>query len=254
MGKSIQSELNIYSATVAQSIRILDDSGYPRWKKLLDQALAAILMVPGVFVIALLALLMRLSSRGPGLFRQTRVGRGGRNFTLYKIRTMVDNAERATGAVWCKARDSRVTRMGKILRRLHLDELPQLFNVLKGEMSLVGPRPERPEFVDVLAEDIPDYYRRLAVPPGVTGLAQVNLPPDSDQESVRRKLTLDLEYIETLGIWLDVRLLAATVLRMVKIPESWTLAILGVRRTVILPLEGYRRDAQRQGAQERTAA
>ena len=157
------------------------------------------LLVPGLPVIALLVLLVRLTSRGPGIYKQARVGKDGRKFMMYKIRTMRQDAEAATGPVWTQAHDPRVTLLGKVLRKLHLDELPQLFNVLKGEMSLVGPRPERPEFVRVLAEAIPGYRNRLAVRPGVTGLAQINLPPDTDLASVQRKLVLDCEYIERGG-------------------------------------------------------
>ena len=130
-------------------------------------------------------LLVRLTSRGPGIYKQARVGKDGRKFMMYKIRTMRQDAEAASGPMWTQAHDPRVTFLGRVLRKLHLDELPQLFNVLKGEMSLVGPRPERPEFVRVLAEAIPGYRNRLAVRPGVTGLAQVNLPPDTDIASVR---------------------------------------------------------------------
>ena len=209
----------------AQSVR---PSPYFRWKGGLDRALAAILLVPGLPLIGLLALLVRLTSRGPGIYRQTRVGRHGRRFTLYKLRSMSQDAEAATGAVWCQSNDPRVTCLGRLLRRFHLDELPQLFNVLKGEMSLVGPRPERPEFVRVLAEQIPGYRQRLAVRPGVTGLAQLNLPPDSDLASVCRKLALDIEYVQRAGLWLDVRLLLCTLARMFKIPA---VRILGLCRT-----------------------
>ena len=148
---------------------------------------------------------------------------------------MRHDAEAASGPVWTtQARDPRVTRVGKVLRRLHLDELPQLINILKGEMSLVGPRPERPEFVHVLTEAIPGYGSRLDVPPGVTGLAQLNLPPDSDLTSVRRKLVLDREYMEQAGLSLDLRILASTFFRMLRVPERWLLSMLGLRRTVTL--------------------
>ena len=167
---------------------------------------------------------------------------------------MVQNAEHRTGAVWCKANDARVTPLGRILRKLHLDEFPQLFNVIKGEMSLVGPRPERPKFVEVLAKAIPGYRRRLAVAPGITGLAQLNLPPDSDLDSVRRKLMLDIEYIEHAGLLLDMRLLAATLLRLTRVPSSWAFAILGVGRTVVLPPLDSRQGEQRRALQKRAAA
>ncbi len=191
-------------------------TSYCRWKSLLGRMLALILLVPMLPVIGLLVLLVRLTSRGPGIYRQTRVGKDGRSFTMYKIRTMRLDAE-TNGAVWADLHDDRNTSLGNMLRKLHLDEFPQLFNVLKGEMVLVGPRPERPEFVHVLAEEIPEYLQRLSVHPGITGLAQINLPPDTDLESVRRKLVLDLEYIETAGFWLDVRILAYTFMRISRV-------------------------------------
>ncbi len=203
-----------------------------RWKPAVDRCLAAVLLVPGLPLIALLALLVRLTSRGPGIYRQARVGKDGQRFMMYKIRTMRHDAEAATGPVWTQARDPRVTLLGRVLRKLHLDELPQLYNVLKGEMSLVGPRPERPEFVRVLAESIPGYCHRLAVRPGVTGLAQVNLPPDTDLRSVRRKLVLDCEYVRKAGPWLDIRLFLCTVARMFRIS---LVRLLGLHREVILP-------------------
>jgi lipopolysaccharide/colanic/teichoic acid biosynthesis glycosyltransferase len=187
---------------------------YLYWKGVLDRSLAALLLIPALPVMGLLVVLVRWTSRGPGIFRQARVGQNGVTFMMYKIRTMRVDAEAATGAVWAQPGDSRVTGLGRYLRKLHLDELPQLFNVLRGQMSLVGPRPERPEFVEVLAEDIPDYLPPLAVRPGVTGLAQINLPPDMDLDSVRRKQVLDLEYIRTVGPWLDARMLLCTSLRL----------------------------------------
>jgi len=202
---------------------------YFRWKGMIDRLLAAILLVPGLPAIVLLILLVRLTSRGPGIFRQSRVGKGNRLFTLYKIRTMRIDAEADTGPTWSQPHDDRVTRVGRLLRRFHLDELPQLINVLKGNMSLVGPRPERPEFIRVLAEMIPGYCDRLAVRPGITGLAQLNLPPDSDVSSVRRKLFLDLEYVRQAGLVLDLRILLCTFARFLKLP---VLKILGLCRTV----------------------
>jgi hypothetical protein len=137
---------------------------------------------------------------------------------MFKLRSMRQDAEVATGAVWSTTNDPRVTRFGRFLRRFHLDELPQLINVLKGDMSLVGPRPERPEFVEVLSEKIPDYNRRHQVRPGITGLAQLNLPPDTDLNSVRRKLILDLEYVEQSNAWMEARLLICTAARLFKVP------------------------------------
>jgi lipopolysaccharide/colanic/teichoic acid biosynthesis glycosyltransferase len=153
-------------------------------------------------------ILVRLTSRGPGFYWQERVGRGGRTFRIYKLRSMYEDCERSSGAVWSPKHDSRVTPVGRFLRATHLDELPQLFNVLRGEMSLVGPRPERPVFTEKLEQELPDYADRHLVRPGITGLAQVQLPPDSDTEGVRRKLVCDLYYVQRFDPLLDVKLVA----------------------------------------------
>jgi lipopolysaccharide/colanic/teichoic acid biosynthesis glycosyltransferase len=218
-------------------------SPYFHWKRGLDVVLAFLLLLPVLPLIVLLAGLVRLTSRGPGIYRQDRVGKDGRTFTIYKIRSMTVNAEAGTGAVWAQRNDPRVTVLGGILRQFHLDELPQLFNVLKGEMSLVGPRPERPEFVYLLAQKIPEYSERLAVMPGITGLAQLNLPPDSDLNSVRRKLYLDLEYIRQAGWFLDLRLLLCTSGRLLKLYEPLLLWLLGLDRKV--PDDIFARDHAR---------
>jgi len=158
-----------------------------------------------------------LTSRGPSLYAQKRLGRDGRAFKIYKIRSMIVDSE-ASGPRWSTEGDPRVTPVGRFLRRSHLDELPQLWNILKGEMSLVGPRPERPEFVHQLKVALPRYTERLTVKPGVTGLAQVQLPPDTDLSSVRRKLDCDLRYIEIMNPWLDLRIVACTAFGLLGIP------------------------------------
>jgi len=193
-------------------------SPYFRWKAWASRLVAALLLNPALPVMGLLIVLVQLTSRGPGLYRQVRVGCQGRTFSLYKIRTMRHDAEAKTGPVWTQPRDPRVTRLGRFLRRVHLDELPQLFNVLRGEMVLVGPRPERPEFTQYLAREIPGYMDRCLVPPGITGLAQINLPPDTDVDSVRRKLVLDLQYIRTASLSLDLRILLCTSSRLIGLP------------------------------------
>src|SRR6185436_18198088 len=140
--------------------------------------------------------------------------------------------ETKSGPVWsAPGSDPRVTRLGYWLRKLHLDELPQLFNVLRGEMSLIGPRPERPEFVKVLAESIPGYMDRLRVAPGITGLAQINLPPDTDLNSVRRKLVLDLEYIETASFLLDLRMFVCTLFRLIGVRGDTAMRVMWLTRT-----------------------
>jgi len=225
------------SARREQATGTLSPPVYFRWKAVLDRVWAVLLLAPGLPLIAFLVLLVRLTSRGPGVYRQIRVGRNGHKFMMYKIRTMRHDAEAASGPVWTRtALDPRITPLGQVVRKFHLDELPQLLNVVKGEMSLVGPRPERPEFVHVLAESIPGYLDRLAAPPGVTGLAQLNLPPDSDLNSVRCKLALDCEYIRRAGPWLDARLSLCTFLRVFKLPERWLLPLFGLRRNVVLPV------------------
>lgn len=201
---------------------------------------AALMLVPALPLIGVLVIVIRLTSRGPGLYRQRRVGLHGRTFYMCKLRTMRHDAEVGTGAVWAAHRDPRVTPIGRFLRATHLDELPQLFNVLVGHMNLIGPRPERPEIVPTLAEEIPGYAQRLMVRPGVTGLAQINLPPDVNLDCVRRKLRLDLEYIETANSWLDLRILLCTGLRIFGLKGHVTCGLLGLKRRPELDAEGAR--------------
>jgi lipopolysaccharide/colanic/teichoic acid biosynthesis glycosyltransferase len=134
---------------------------------------------------------------------------------------MTHNCELKTGVRWATADDPRITRLGHFLRNTHLDELPQLWNVLKGEMSLVGPRPERPEFIPSLEQAIPHYCQRLLVRPGVTGLAQIHLPADTNLDSVRRKLAYDLFYVHQASFWLDLRIIACTAFQVVGTPTSF---------------------------------
>jgi lipopolysaccharide/colanic/teichoic acid biosynthesis glycosyltransferase len=178
--------------------------------RVLDLLLASLLAACTWPVLLVAILLVRLTSRGPALYSQTRLGLAGKPFRIYKIRTMHHDCESASGPRWSTTGDVRVLPIGRLLRRTHIDEIPQLWNVVRGEMSLVGPRPERPEFVPQLAQVIPHYRERLAVLPGLTGLAQIHLPPDSDLESVRRKLAFDLHYVYGRSTWLDLRILAAT--------------------------------------------
>lgn len=174
-------------------------------------------------------LLVKLTSRGPGIYTQWRVGRHGRPFRIFKLRTMYHNCEAVTGAKWSAKDDPRVTPCGRFLRRSHLDEIPQVLNVILGHMSLVGPRPERPEFVDPLSTVIGGYRRRLAVKPGITGLAQIQLPPDSDLDSVRAKLALDLCYVSRYGASLDARIVLGTGFYLLGLSYP------AVRRLVALP-------------------
>lgn len=163
-------------------------------------------------IMALTTLAVKLDSQGPAFYSQERVGRFGEPFMIWKFRTMRVNAE-ANGPVWAaRAHDVRLTRVGALLRRTHLDELPQLFNVLKGDMSLVGPRPERPCFVQSLNREIPHYDERLLIKPGMTGLAQVHYRYDQTIQDVQKKLRFDLLYMRRMCLMLDARIMAWTVL------------------------------------------
>ncbi len=161
-------------------------------------------------IMLLVALGVKLTSTGPVLFRQNRVGLNGKIFRIYKFRSMVVDAEATTGAVWAKKNDPRVTSLGAVLRKTRLDELPQIFNVLRGDMSIVGPRPERPEFVTVLSEQIPFYRQRHVVKPGVTGWAQINHKYGDTIEDTIIKLEYDLYYIKNLSPSLDLYIIFDT--------------------------------------------
>ncbi len=181
------------------------------FKRLADAALSsagALLTWP---VMLAVAVAVRLSSSGPALFSQERVGREGLPFTLYKFRSMKSDAESHTGPVWASSDDPRITPVGRFLRRTRLDELPQLFNVLCGDMSLVGPRPERPVFVDDLARQIPYYGLRHIVKPGLTGWAQINYPYGSTAEDALQKLQYDLLYIKNQSLLFDLSILLTTI-------------------------------------------
>lgn len=185
-------------------------------KRALDVALSALLLVASAPLLAVLVVLVRLASGPPVFYRQTRLGRGGAPFSLWKIRTMVPDAEAGTGPVVGGSDDPRQTRIGRLLRRSGLDELPQLVQVLTGEMSLVGPRPERPAVMDRVLPEIPGYARRLRAKPGVTGLAQVaGLRGRTD---FRRRLVLDRAYIRRWSILLDLGILLRTPLALLRRP------------------------------------
>jgi lipopolysaccharide/colanic/teichoic acid biosynthesis glycosyltransferase len=194
----------------------------------LSRALNFSIAALGLLITLPLCVLIKLTSRGPILYAQTRVGRdrrwretlalherrlsdlGGQVFTIYKFRTMRVNAERRSGVVWAQENDPRVTRLGRYLRTMRLDEFPQLWNVLRGDMNIVGPRPERPSIVAMLREVIPSYRYRHCVKPGITGLAQINQNYDASLDDVRSKVTWDLQYIARQGVWLDLRIIVRT--------------------------------------------
>lgn len=231
-------EISVPPAIAAEAA-LVTPAPYFRRKVVIDKLLALLLLPPALLIMAVLVPLVRLTSRGPAIFTQRRLGRYGKVFTMYKIRTMVTDAEAGTGPVWSTGDDPRITPLGRFLRRLHLDELPQIWNVLRGDMALVGPRPERPEIVAQLAPHIPGYGRRLAVLPGITGLAQINLPPDSDLDSVRRKLVLDLEYIHHASPQLDLRMFLCSLLRLLGISGERAMRFMRVVRTPTIPAAWY---------------
>jgi sugar transferase (PEP-CTERM system associated) len=180
-------------------------------KQIVSFSVSLLLLVLFLPLFPLIAFLIKLDSQGPVFLRQERIGQDGKVFTLWKFRSMREDAERTTGPVWATAQDSRVTRVGKYLRRTRLDEFPQLFNVLKGDMSLVGPRPERPNFVDELSNTVPFYYLRHSVKPGVTGWAQINYGYGNSVEDSVEKLQYDLFYVKNVSWALDLLVLLHTV-------------------------------------------
>ena len=187
-------------------------------KHVVDVVLAIGLLILFAPFIVVAALAIELTSPGPAFYVQWRVGRHGRLFRMFKLRSMVVDAEVGSGPVWCTERDPRITPVGRLLRATHLDELPQLINVIKGEMSLVGPRPERPGIVTRLRREVPNYMARLEVRPGITGLAQVCHGYDQTIEDVKRKLAYDLVYIRRMCWMVDARILLATVKKAVPQP------------------------------------
>lgn len=185
----------------------------PAWeeavKRAMDVAFATFVLVVGMPVWLLIALLIKIDSSGPVLYKQERVGKDGKVFKMVKFRSMYQDAEKQ-GPQWANRKDPRVTPVGKILRKLHLDEIPQMWNVLKGDMSLVGPRPERPMFVEQLSKEIPLYPRRLRVRPGITGWAQVKHKYDESLEDVKKKVQYDLFYIENMSLRMDFKIILNT--------------------------------------------
>ena len=200
-----------------------------RVNRALNVTVAAAALIISSPLLIILALAVRLTSRGPILYAQTRVGLdrrwratlalherrledlGGQVFTIYKFRTMRVDAERGSGAVWAQENDPRVTKLGKYMRVLRLDELPQFWNVVLGDMNIVGPRPERPSIVSRLREDIPEYQCRHRVKPGITGLAQINQNYDACIDDVRSKVGWDIRYIQEQSVWTDFMILVRTV-------------------------------------------
>ena len=220
-----------------RSLRLVDDSAlgvvvqerHEGINRAINVTLAAIALLLLSPVFLLFAVLVKITSQGPVFYTQTRVGidrratrntspshrriqdLGGHIFTIYKFRTMWVNAERASGAVWAAQGDPRVTPLGRLLRKYRLDELPQLLNVLTGDMNIVGPRPERPSIFMKLRREIPGYAARQRAKPGITGLAQINQHYDVDVETVRNKLRFDLIYLSRQGMIEDMKIMLKTV-------------------------------------------
>ena len=197
-------------------LMVLLQDHMPGWqaqiKRLMDLAVSSMVLVLGAPFWLLVAAAIRLNSPGPVIYKQVRVGRNGKNFTVLKFRSMYQDAEKRSGPTWATENDPRITPVGRVIRKTRLDEIPQFFNVLKGEMSLVGPRPERPYFVEQLKQEIPWYVRRIKMKPGITGWAQVKHKYDASIEDVKQKVMYDLYYFENMSIVLDVKIILQTFL------------------------------------------
>ncbi|MGE5410568.1 MAG: sugar transferase [Clostridiales bacterium] len=187
----------------------------PEWekkmKRLMDIIVSLLILIVSFPVTLMVSILIKLDSKGTILYKQCRVGLNGKEFNVYKFRSMRSDAEKLTGPVWSQKNDPRITRIGRFIRKVRIDEIPQMINVLKGEMSLVGPRPERPFFVEKLSKEIPLYKKRLKVRPGVTGWAQVKHKYDESIEDVKAKLRYDLFYIENMSLRMDFKILFRTI-------------------------------------------
>jgi exopolysaccharide biosynthesis polyprenyl glycosylphosphotransferase len=185
------------------------------WQKLVkttaDYIISILVILVGLPFWIALSLAIVIDSRGPVFYRQERVGKGGHVYRIFKFRSMVRDAEKHSGPVWAGKNDTRITRVGSFIRKTRLDEIPQFLNVLRGEMSVVGPRPERPEFVEELRQVYPFYSKRLTIKPGITGWAQVKLEYDTSIEDVAEKLKYDFYYIENQSLFLDIEILVRTI-------------------------------------------
>lgn len=197
-------------------LTVLLQDHMPSWqaqvKRIGDILVSLIILICGTPIWLLIAYLVHITSSGPILFKQERIGQNGRPFTMIKFRSMYEDAEKRSGPKWATEDDPRVTPLGRILRKIRLDEIPQFINVLKGEMSLVGPRPERAYFIKKLKEEIPWYVRRIKMKPGITGWAQVKHKYDATIDDVKQKVMYDLYYFENMSLLLDFKILLRTIL------------------------------------------
>ncbi|KMQ51252.1 undecaprenyl-phosphate glucose phosphotransferase [Chitinispirillum alkaliphilum] len=195
-------------------LMVLLQDHIPAWeaqiKRIMDIVVSASILVIGSPIWIALAIVIRKTSSGPAVYSQVRVGRNGKNYTMYKFRSMYQDAEQKAGPQWATDNDPRITPVGRFIRKTRLDEIPQFINVLRGEMSLVGPRPERPFFVEQLKKEIPWYVRRIKMKPGITGWAQVKHKYDASIEDVKQKVMYDLYYFENMSLSLDLKILLRT--------------------------------------------
>lgn len=220
-------EIRVGEASIRRECPPAPARAYIACKFIADASVSLVLLIVCAPLLVVLAAMVKLTSPGPVFYSQTRLGRGGREYRVYKLRTMLHECEAATGAVWALEDDPRTTPIGRFLRDTHLDELPQLWNVLRGEMSLIGPRPERPEIAEQLERIAPAYRERLSVRPGMTGLAQLSLPADGSVHGVRRKLAHDLHYVRHVSFALDLQIVLATVFYFVtRFAKSFSLALI----------------------------
>lgn len=231
--------LRVVVPVPAQATEVVPRERNETIQRVFNVVVASLALALSLPLCLIIALLIRLTSRGPVVYAQTRVGRdrryartysgderrvqdlGGQVFTIYKFRTMRVDAERISGAVWAHENDPRVTKVGRYLRILRLDEIPQLWNVIRGDMNIVGPRPERPSIVARLRETIPRYQYRHRVKPGITGLAQINQRYDTCLEDVRSKVEWDIRYIENQSLWLDIQIMLRTIPAVLLKHRGW---------------------------------
>ncbi len=199
----------IYGVPLIEVMPEIMSYGAKLFKRVMDIVIAVFMLLFLSPILLLSAILIKLTSKGKVFYRQIRTGRNGKEFTILKLRTMIENAEEY-GPEWAGEKDPRITSIGRILRKAYLDEVPQMINVLKNEMSVVGPRPERPHFVEILKQEIPYYYKRLGVKPGITGWAQIKHKYDSTLDDVKVKLQYDFYYIENMSLKLDFKILINT--------------------------------------------
>lgn len=197
-------------------LMILLSDHMPAWeaqiKRIIDIAVSLCVLVLGSPVYVAVAAIIRLTSPGPAIYNQERIGQNGRPFIMHKFRSMYQDAEKRSGPAWAQKKDPRITPIGRFLRKTRLDEIPQFINVLKGEMSLVGPRPERAFFIQQLSQEIPWYVRRIKMKPGITGWAQVKHKYDASIEDVKQKVMYDLYYFENMSLMLDLKIIVRTIL------------------------------------------